>query len=204
MGYPGYSITAGKIVFRGEDITHLPVHERAKRGIGISYQRPPTIHGLKTRHMVEICGRKRVNVDGLAKKVNFSDFLDRDINEGFSGGEIKRSELLQLMAQDPDLVLLDEPESGVDLENIALIGETINYVLQRAKEHNDEKSQKAIIEGRSKSGLLITHTGHILDYVPADKGQILYDGVLACVNNPRDILDCIRKFGYEECLTCSL
>jgi Fe-S cluster assembly ATP-binding protein len=204
MGYPGYTITAGKIVFRGEDITNLPVHERARRGIGISYQRPPTIHGLKTRYMVEICGRKRVNVDGLAKKVNFSDFLDRDINEGFSGGEIKRSELLQLMAQDPDLVLLDEPESGVDLENIALIGETINSVLQRVKEHNDEKSQKEIIESRSKSGLLITHTGHILDYVPADKGQILYDGVLACMSNPRNILECIRKFGYEECLRCSL
>lgn len=204
IGYPGYTVTGGKIIFKGEDITYLPVHERARMGIGLSYQRPPTIHGLKTRDMVEICGKKQINVEHLAKKVNFLDFLDRDINAGFSGGEIKRSELLQLMAQNPDLVLLDEPESGVDLESIALIGQTINFVLEKVKEHSDEKCQKEIKEGRSKSGLLITHTGHILDYVVADKGQILYDGVLVCMSNPKEILDCIRKFGYEECVRCTL
>ncbi len=67
----------------------------------MSYQRPPTIHGLKTRQMVQICARQEVDVESLARKVNFEDFLDRDVNAGFSGGEIKRSELLQLMAQKP-------------------------------------------------------------------------------------------------------
>jgi Fe-S cluster assembly ATP-binding protein len=131
MGYPQYRVTGGKIVFKGEDITHMPIDERAQLGIGVSYQRPPTIHGVKTKQMVQICAKEGVDAEALAAKVNFSEFLERDINAGFSGGEIKRSELLQLMAQDADILLFDEPESGVDLENISLIGNTISELLQR-------------------------------------------------------------------------
>jgi Fe-S cluster assembly ATP-binding protein len=115
MGFPQYRITGGRIVFKGTDITNLPINERARLGIGMSYQRPPTIHGLKTRQMVRICAGDGADVEDMARQVNFVDFLDRDINAGFSGGEIKRSELLQLMAQNPDLILFDEPESGVDM-----------------------------------------------------------------------------------------
>ena len=97
MGYPQYRVTGGKILFKGEDITHMSVNERARLGIGMSYQRPPTIHGVKTRQMIKICAKEEVDVEALAKKVNFSEFLKRDVNKGFSGGEIKRSELLQLM-----------------------------------------------------------------------------------------------------------
>ncbi|MBW1798157.1 MAG: ATP-binding cassette domain-containing protein, partial [Deltaproteobacteria bacterium] len=124
MGYPQYEVVAGKIVFKGEDITHLPIDERASLGIGMSFQRPPTINGLKTRQMVQLCAKDEVDEEDLAKQVNFEEFLDRDVNAGFSGGEIKRSELLQLMAQAPDLMLFDEPESGVDMENISLVGKT--------------------------------------------------------------------------------
>ncbi|MCX5836516.1 MAG: ATP-binding cassette domain-containing protein, partial [Deltaproteobacteria bacterium] len=95
MGYPQYTITAGKIFFKGEDITHMPIYERARLGIGMSFQRPPTIHGLKTKQMVRICAQGDIDVEKLAAKVNFEEFLERDINAGFSGGEIKRSELLQ-------------------------------------------------------------------------------------------------------------
>ena len=91
MGYPQYRVTGGKISFKGEDITDMPVNERAQLGIGVSYQRPPTIHGVKTRKMVEICAKGKVDAQALAEKVNFSEFLERDINAGFSGGEIKRS-----------------------------------------------------------------------------------------------------------------
>jgi Fe-S cluster assembly ATP-binding protein len=134
MGFSGYTITHGKITFKGHDITYMPIHERARLGIGVSVQRPPTVQGLKTRNLVEVCAKHRgrtVDIDALAREVNFAAFLDRDVNHKFSGGEIKRSEMLQLMAQDPDLILLDEPESGVDLENMALIGETINTLLHR-------------------------------------------------------------------------
>ena len=204
MGYPQYRVTGGKIVFKGEDLTHMPMDERAKLGIGVSYQRPPAIHGVKTRQMVEICAEGEVDAEALAEKVNFSEFLDRDINVGFSGGEIKRSELLQLMAQDADLLLFDEPESGVDLENISLIGNAISTLLQRDFRVNAEKTRKELQQERTKMGLIITHTGFILDYVTADRGQVLYDGVLTCSSNPREIFKCISQVGYEECVRCAI
>lgn len=204
MGYPQYRVTGGKIVFKGEDITNMPVNERARLGIGLSYQRPPTINGVKTRQMVQICSKGEVDAEILAEKVNFSEFLERDINAGFSGGEIKRSELLQLMAQDPDLLLFDEPESGVDLENISLIGNTISSLLQRDFKLNSKKTQKERREERTRIGLIITHTGFILDYITADKGQVLYGGVLTCTSNPREIFRCISEVGYGECVKCAI
>jgi Fe-S cluster assembly ATP-binding protein len=204
MGYPQYKVVKGKIFFKDVDITELPINERAQLGIGMSYQRPPTIDGLKTRQIVQICGKYKVDVEALAGRVNFLDFMERDVNAGFSGGEIKRSELLQLMAQDADLMLFDEPESGVDLENITLVGETIAGLLQRDGESSEQKMKTRMqrkIE-RTKMGLIITHTGYILDYVAADKGQVLFDGMLSCVSHPAEILTCIGKSGYEECVRC--
>lgn len=206
MGYPQYKVTGGKIVFKGVDITHSPINERARLGIGMSYQRPPTIHGLKTRQMVQLCaGDKKVSdVEELAARVHFESFLDRDVNAGFSGGEIKRSELLQLLAQDPDLMLFDEPESGVDLENIALVGHTIATLLQKEIVSTSAKSRLQVLKERTKMGFIITHTGYILDYVDVDKGQVLYNGVLSCSTNPREILRCIGEIGYEECVRCTI
>ncbi len=205
MGYPQYVVRKGKITFKGTDITHAPLNERAALGIGMSYQRPPTINGLKTRQMIDICARKKVDVEEMARSLNFEDFLDRDVNAGFSGGEIKRSELLQLKAQDPDLMLFDEPESGVDIENMALIGNTIAQVLQKeSPKAGNAKPVARQWKERTKMGLIITHTGYILDYVPADKGQVLYNGVLACAGNPREIFQCIGRLGYEECVKCTV
>jgi Fe-S cluster assembly ATP-binding protein len=204
MGYPQYTVTAGRIFFKGEDITHAPIYERARMGIGMSFQRPPTIHGLKTRQMVQICAKGEVDVEGLASRVNFEDFLERDINAGFSGGEIKRSELLQLMAQNADLLLFDEPESGVDLENISLIGNSISSLLQRDFHVDPDKTQKEMRRARTRMGLIITHTGFILDYLTADKGQVLYEGVLSCRSNPNEIFGCIKKMGYQECVRCTI
>lgn len=206
MGFGGYMVTAGRIIFKGVDITHMPTYERARLGIGMSFQRPPTIHGLKTRHLVSMCARNReVDVDAMAKSVNFEGFLDRDINAGFSGGEIKRSELLQLMAQKPSLLLFDEPESGVDLENMALIGNTVRSLLDGSTTPSPDVSLRELRQRNTTSGLIITHTGYILDYLNADRGQVMFDGVLCCDNRPtrpRDILDHISKHGYKECIRC--
>ena len=110
MGFSRFEVLSGKIIFNGEDVTSLPVYERARRGIGVMIQRPPTVRGLSVRQLTEICADgKGAEVDKLAEKMNMTAFLERSVNEGFSGGEIKRSELLQLMAQQPDLLLLDEP-----------------------------------------------------------------------------------------------
>jgi Fe-S cluster assembly ATP-binding protein len=196
MGFPKYKVTGGSIIFKGTDITNATVDERARLGIGMSFQRPPVVRGVKTRDMVLAALREKGTVemvDALAKRTDLESFLDRDINYGFSGGEIKRSELMQLLAQRPDLVLLDEPESGVDLENIALIGRLINELL--------EKESK--IRVRSSMGLVITHTGHILEYVNARNGYIMLDGTIGCMGDPHEILKEIKEKGYEECAKCA-
>lgn len=203
MGMPDYRVTAGRILFQGHDITDAPTYERARLGIGMSFQRPPTIHGLRTRHLVQMCAReKEVDVEEMAKKVNFDQFLDRDINAGFSGGEIKRSELLQLMAQQPSLLLFDEPESGVDLDNMSLIGSTVRNLLEGKLEPKLHKSIREMRASMETSALIITHSGHILDYISADRGQVLYDGHLCCQERPRRILEHIRRYGYKECVRC--
>lgn len=198
MGIPPYQVTAGTIRFKGEDITDLPVNERAKRGMGLSFQRPPTIRGLRTRKMVDICSQGQEDVEALATSLELDAFLDRDVNYGFSGGEIKRSELLQLLAQDPDLVLIDEPESGVDLESIVLIGDAINRLLRRDIRLRDRR------EMPQKSGLIITHTGHILDYVKVNRAHVMCHGRIGCSGHPRELLEEIRRMGYEECIQCHL
>lgn len=205
MGFSNYNVTQGKITYKDVDITYAPIYERARLGIGMSFQRPPTIHGLKTRHLVKMCGNgSNIDVESLAQRVNMENFLDRDINSGFSGGEIKRSELLQLMAQNPGLLLFDEPESGVDLENMHLIGKMVRTLLDGDIQPNIDLSMKEQKKklGSKTCGLIITHTGHILDYINADRGQVLYNGHLCCEARPRDILEHIRKYGYQECVRC--
>ena len=198
MGMPPYQVTKGRILFKGEDVTDLPVNERARRGIGLFFQRPPTIRGLKTRKLVEICSRGRADVEKLASHLELERFLDRDVNYGFSGGEIKRAELLQLLAQDPELALIDEPESGVDLESIALIGEAINRLLQKDIRLRERRKIP------QKAGLIITHTGHILDYVRVDRAYVMCHGRIGCSGHPQELLEEIRKMGYEECVRCHL
>jgi len=192
MGFERFAVQQGRISFLGQDITQLPTYARARLGLGLSFQRPPTIRGVKTADVLRVCSRGAIAPEVLAAAYDFTQFLDREINYGFSGGELKRSELLQLLAQNPKMVLLDEPESGVDLENLQVVGRIIGHLLQK-----DRRPQ-----AREKSGLIITHTGFIMDYVNADKGYILLEGRLLCSGNPRDILQDIKQFGYEECTKC--
>jgi Fe-S cluster assembly ATP-binding protein len=193
MGFTNYKVTEGTIRFNGEDITSLPIHERAQRGMGMMFQRPPTVSGLKLgKLLAATSGSDSATIRNLADTITMGAFLERDINKGFSGGEIKRSEVLQLMVQSPTFVMLDEPESGVDLENIHLIGRALGRLL--------EKDVHLI--NRKHSGLVITHTGYILDYIDADKGHVMCDGEIKCHGNPREILKEIKERGYKECLEC--
>jgi len=197
MGFPKYRVTRGSIIFDGRDITRLPLDERSRLGIGMSFQRPPVVRGVKTRDVVASCLKDKSSegkVAELAKKTDLTDFLDRDINYGFSGGEIKRSELMQLLAQKPMLSLLDEPESGVDLVNIALIGDLMNQLLEK----------DCPIRFRKCMGLIITHTGHILNYVNARTGYVMVDGRIGCAADPHEILATVKEKGYEECVQCLL
>jgi Fe-S cluster assembly ATP-binding protein len=198
MGFSEYKVVKGKILFNEEDITGLPVDERARRGLGIMMQRPPDMLGIKLKDLLKVASKGKKNPEDLAEKLDMKRFLDRDVNVGFSGGEIKRSELLQLEAQDPSLFLLDEPESGVDLVSIEQVGMTIKGLLEEGINCPGESCQ------RGKSALIITHTGQILDYVKADRGYILCNGTIMCSGNPLKMLEEIKNRGYEECIQCRL
>jgi len=193
MGMPAYKVTNGRIIFQGSDITGKTVDERARMGIGVAFQKPPSVRGIKTSQMVEICMDKKdeKRANEIAGRLNVVDLMDRDVNTGFSGGEAKRSEMLQLLAQNPSFAMFDEPESGVDLDNIALVGSAMNEILEKDR-----------VRMKKAAGLIVTHTGHILDYVNADIGHILMDGTIVCEGNPRDLFDDIRAHGYEGCVEC--
>ena len=196
MGFSGYKVTQGRILLNGEDITKLSVTERANLGIGIMMQRPPNLVGVNLRNMLQVTAKGKPSVQG-AKDLDMERFLERDVNVGFSGGEIKRSELLQLEAQNPCLYLLDEPESGVDLVSIERVGNKVKDLL-----HGTSCAGR---KGRAgKAALVITHTGQILDFIEADRGYVMCNGTVMCSGNPRELLQEISKMGYEECIKCKL
>ncbi|HOO27886.1 MAG TPA: ABC transporter ATP-binding protein [Lachnospiraceae bacterium] len=196
MGFSGYEVTQGEILFKGEPITELAVCERARLGIAIAQQRPPTIAGVTLRSIVSYALRETKDPEKklaeLAADVRMEQFLDRSINDGLSGGEIKRSELLQLLALSPAFSMMDEPDSGVDIEALAMVGELTNRLFTP-----DEKRPV-----RRKAGLVITHNGNILKYLNIDKAHIMYEGHIGCSGNPGIMLDKIGRYGYEECVRC--
>ena len=205
MGYDKYQITGGEIYFKGKNINDLTIDERVKLGIGMMFQRPPVVKGVTVNELINIAGDKEVDHSKIANQLNAEAFLDRYLNDGFSGGEIKRSELLQLISLQPDLLLLDEPESGVDVENVELIGRTINDLLHENLIIDDQNlTRKEHIKQRHRSGMVITHTGHILEYVNADRAIVFMEGHIVCKGNPGEILNMIKKNGFEECKKCDL
>jgi Fe-S cluster assembly ATP-binding protein len=191
LGFPNYKVVSGEIWFNGTNITNMPTDERVRLGIGVAFQNPPAIRGVKLADIIHNFLKSESNAKKkeieLCKTLNFTEeILLRDLNLCFSGGEIKRSEVLQILAQKPSFVMLDEPDSGVDVENLGIIGKVINDFL------------------KGRSGLLITHLGYILRYVDVDKAHVLIDGRIACSGEPIKILDQILKEGYgwcEKCLT---
>jgi Fe-S cluster assembly ATP-binding protein len=191
VGNPKFRVDGGAIYFKGKDILGMPTNERIKLGLGTSFQYPPAVRGVKLSDLLEeITGAERV--EEIADKMGLRDFLRRDLNLGFSGGELKRSEIAQLLALEPSLILLDEPDSGVDIENLELIGEVINELLQRESRPRY----------RERSGLIITHMGSIMQYVKADRGFVMVDGKIACCGNPEELISQIKKNGYGECMKC--
>jgi len=198
MGYSTVKVTSGSIVYKGTDITDMTVDQRAKLGIGMMMQRPPNIFGVKLGDLIKTAASDSAeSVLADADKFKMKNFLDREINVGFSGGEIKRSELLQLTAQKPEFILLDEPESGVDLENIDLIGNKVHDLLY------DKKGCGRDIQ-RHVSSLVITHTGQILDYIGADCAYVMKEGRIRCSGRPMDLLKEIKENGYGECGACQI
>lgn len=207
VGLPHVKVVWGDLRWRGASLIGLDITERVRRGLALAFQRPPAVSGITLRRLAELIISHNGNngagaplspeevqqrILSLAERLDVLDLLDRDVNAGFSGGEIKRSEIFQVALQNPQLVLLDEPESGVDVVNIDRIGKMIRSLLQR-----DEKPGN-----RTVTGLIITHSGYILNYVNADCGHVLADGRIICSGNARDVFEHIHEHGFDACAHC--
>jgi Fe-S cluster assembly ATP-binding protein len=187
-GVPNY-LVKGEIIFNGKEILKMPIEKRAKLGIVLGFQQPTEITGIKLRKLLEICaGHEEFNEDEnhLIAKLKMTEFLDRDINVHFSGGEKKRAEILQILFMKPKLLLLDEPDSGVDIESLKIIASEIqDYVTKTGA-----------------AAILVTHQGTILSYLKSDRGCVLVEGKFACHEEPKKIFELISKQGYNACIKC--
>lgn len=192
IGLPGYKITNGDILFEGISIVNLDIDERINLGLSIGYQHPIEISGVKLADILKFCLKKIPEDDfseeemELIERFKMKDFLNRDINLGFSGGERKRSEILQLLFMKPKLLLLDEPDSGVDVESLALVTEEIqNY-----------------IGNSGASAIIVTHQGEILNHIKAKKACVLFENKISCYQKPDEIFSTIHNLGYKACIEC--
>ena len=186
---PGYNINKGQIDIKSNNILDMSTDEIANLGVGMSFQHPPKIKGVTLKNFLNAINRAE-DLEDEIRALSMEKFLERELNVGFSGGELKRAEILKLYAQNPDLLLIDEPESGVDIENIAVISKAINKILQR----EIPKDQ------RERSAIIITHTGHILNYIEADVGHVFMDGKIVCTGEPKTIMEDIKKLGFTGCV----
>jgi Fe-S cluster assembly ATP-binding protein len=194
MGHPDYEVISGKIFFGREDITDMPVNKRAKLGLFLSFQHPLEIPGLKVFDFLKeaygsIIGNNLSvsefyeHLKLLCFKLNFSlDFLDRSLNEGFSGGEKKRLEILQMCLLRPKVVIIDEVDSGLDVDSLKVVADAITSLKK-------EIPDLTII--------LITHYQRILNYIVPDFVYILSDGRVV-KKGDFSLIEKIEAQGYKE------
>ncbi len=185
LGFSGYRVK-GEVSLQNHPLNGLTLQQRVKLGIGIMFQHPPAIRGVRLQQIADFLTSDKERIDSLAQRLSLKDFLHREVNLNFSGGEIKRSELFQVLLQQPEFLLLDEPESGVDIENVSIMGKVLNEYLKES----------------GASALIITHTGNILEYLSADRACVMIDGEIWCAGSPSQIFESIKKHGYEKCKEC--
>lgn len=196
-GRPGYEITEGSVTFGGEDLLDMEPHERAAAGLFLGFQYPVEIPGVsnvqflreaanaqrKHRGEPELSGGEFLKLakEKAALLRMDMDMLKRPVNVGFSGGEKKRNEMVQMGILDPKFAILDETDSGLDIDALRIVGDGINSIMRDA----------------GKGVLLITHYQRLLDYVKPDKVHILAKGRIVKTGGPELALELERE-GYEE------
>jgi Fe-S cluster assembly ATP-binding protein len=164
-------------------------------------QHPPTIKGVKLGNLanmiLQIGGKDIQIVPDLSEKYEVNRFLNRDINDGFSYGEMKKTELFLLLLAQPFFIIFDEPDSGVDPEHLKTIGKMINQSL------NIKDLPGELCRSMKKfSGIIATHSAAVLDYVFTDKAHIMMDGQIKCSGNSALMMNQVREYGYEYCIKC--
>jgi len=184
MGFPSYKIIAGNIYLDSLDVTNLPSWERAKAGIAIANQAPPAL-SLKTKWLFQKIAEKYGTQEELGKVVNeimLQHLLERPAFNGFSGGEVKRAEIATVMLSKPKVALLDEPDSGVDVESTKKIANMI-----------DAMAKKGV------AILLVTHAGMLVRNLKMlGRGYVMINGRISQGSNARDLLKSVLEEGYRN------
>ena len=195
MGNPAYKITKGSIVFNGVDITDESTDKRAKAGLFLSFQNPIEVPGISLSNFIrnaqeELSGervrlfrfRKQLenNIDSLQMD---KSYLDRDLNVGFSGGEKKKSEILQLLTLNPLMAILDETDSGLDVDAVRTVSEGVQTYMKQ----------------QDRALLIITHSTRILEALKVNYTHVLVDGKLITTGDA-SLIDDINENGFEKYL----
>src|SRR6266540_2323312 len=194
-GRPGYTITKGEIIYEGESILGMFPDERARKGIFLALQYPVELPGIRNREFLrtalealrEARGETKLTVrefnkflEEKAKAMDFEpDLMKRNVNEGFSGGEKKRNEILQMSVLDPKLALLDETDSGLDIDALKVVANGVNA-----------------FRGPDKAIILVTHYQRILNYIKPDYVHVLIDGRIVR-SGESDLARELEAQGYE-------
>jgi Fe-S cluster assembly ATP-binding protein len=193
MGHPSYQITGGRIRFKGQDITEMPTDERARLGLFLAFQYPVAIPGVSVANFLRSivkaggqdlpAGEFRKLMNERMKELSMDPaFAKRYVNDGFSGGEKKRCEMLQMAMLRPELALLDETDSGLDIDALRIVCEGINRVFHPGM-----------------SMLIITHYQRMLNYVTPHVVHVMAAGRIIKTGGP-DLVQRLEKEGYDKLL----
>jgi len=194
LASPAYEVTSGTVVYKGDDISDVSTTERAKRGIFLGFQYPQEISGVSVLQFLRqaLSARKGIDLSILELRLAAMDwmkrlgmdskFVDRHLNQGFSGGEKKRNEIMQMAMLEPDLAILDETDSGLDIDALRIVAKGIREV--RAA-----RPQLSIV--------LITHYQRLLDEVKPDFVHVLVDGRIVATGG-MELAERLEKSGYDS------
>jgi Fe-S cluster assembly ATP-binding protein len=197
-GHPRYRVTGGRVTYRGEDVLALTADERARLGIFLAMQYPVEVPGVSVtnflRTALNAVRDEEVPVREFARELREQmklldmdpKFAERSLNEGFSGGEKKRHEILQMALLRPSLAILDETDSGLDIDALKVVSEGVNRM-----------------RGPDLGVLLITHYTRILRYITPDVVHVMLDGLLA-KSGGRELADELEEHGYERLRSSSV
>ena len=192
MGDENYKIEKGKILFDEKEINNLPTDERAKLGIFLGYQMPPEIEGVSNADFLRTAihsKKETFKLYDFIKKINKTvdelnmdkQMIHRGINEGFSGGERKKNEILQMYMLEPNTIILDEIDSGLDVDSLKIVGENVMKYYEENK----------------PSILLITHYQRLLNYIKPDYVHIMKDGHIVKTGD-KTLVSKIEEYGYDD------
>ena len=195
LGHPSYEITEGKILFKGEDITESDPHERAKAGLFLAFQYPVAIPGVSVANFLRMAMNAKRDAEDPIRVKEFGvelrhatelldvdgSFTSRHLNDGFSGGEKKRAEILQMAMLKPDIAILDETDSGLDIDALRTVAEGV------AKLHEEQ----------GLGALIITHYQRILHYIEPQFVHIMLDGRIV-LSGGTELVERLEKEGYDE------